>query len=92
MKLVWRSKALEDRKLIASYIAQDNVNAAIELDIIFEEKAEIARSNPKLYKPGRIRGSRELVVNESYVMVYRVNEKAKTVTFARVLHTSRKWP
>jgi plasmid stabilization system protein ParE len=41
--------ALTDREAIMRFIAQDNVNAAIELDMQFEEKAEIARQRPTLY-------------------------------------------
>jgi addiction module RelE/StbE family toxin len=64
--------ALADREAILEYIAQDNVQAAIELDEEFEAKAEIARQRPNLYKAGRVKGTRELVVRQNYVMVYRV--------------------
>lgn len=73
-----------------TFIAQDNVTAAIELDLQFEAKAELARQRPTLYGAGRMKGTRELVVRPSYVMVYRVLPNA--VEFLRVLHTSRQWP
>lgn len=71
-------------------IAQDNATAAIELDQEFEAKAEIARERPTLYKLGRIKGTRELVVRPTYVMVYRVLDDA--VEMLRVLHTAQRWP
>ena len=48
--------AVADREAILEYIAQDNVQAAIELDEEFEAKAEIARQRPTLYKAGRLKG------------------------------------
>lgn len=73
-----------------TFIADDNVTAAIELDMQFEEKAEIARQRPTLYKTGRVKGTRELVVRPSYVMVYRVLPDA--VEVLRVLHAAQQWP
>jgi len=82
--------ALADREAILHYIAQDNVQAAIELDEEFEAKAETARQRPTLYKAGRVKGTRELVVRPNYVMVYRVQQDA--VEFLRVLHAAQQWP
>ena len=82
--------ALADREAILEYIAQDNSKAAIELDEEFEAKAEIARQRPTLYKAGRVKGTRELVVRPNYVMVYRVS--GDVVEVLRVLHTAQQWP
>lgn len=73
-----------------TFIAADDVNAAIALDEAFEAKAEIARQRPTLYKPGRVAGTRELVVRPNYVMVYRVLPDA--IEVLRVLHASQQWP
>lgn len=73
-----------------TFIAQDKVTAAIELDLQFEEKAEIARQQPTLYRAGRVKGTRELVVRPSYVMVFRVLPDA--VEILRVLNTAQQWP
>ena len=55
-----------------AYVAPDNPSAAVSLDLEFEAKAENARQRPKLYKPGRMKGTREIVVRPNYVMVYRI--------------------
>ncbi len=73
-----------------SYIAADNIPAAVELDLEFEVKAEIARQRPSLYRAGRMPGTRELVVRPNYVMVYRVLPDA--VEVLRVLHATQQWP
>lgn len=92
MKLIWQRKALQDRENIMTYIAMDNPVAAIELDLEFEEKAEIARQHPEMYKPGRVKGTREIVAHPNYVMVYRTDNVEKAVIILRVLPTARQWP
>ncbi len=82
--------ALSDRDAIMAYIAQDNPTAAIELDLEFEAKAENARRRPTLYKPGRMKSTREIVVRPSYVMVYRI--AGDVVEVLRVLHAAQQWP
>ena len=88
--LRWRPMALVDREAIMVYIAQDNPVAAIELDLAFEAKAESARQRPTLYKPGRVKGTREIVVRPNDAMVYRVSPEA--VEVLRVLHAAQQWP
>lgn len=82
--------ALADRDAIMVYIAQDNPEAAIDLDLEFEAKAENARQRPKLYKAGRVKGTREIVVRPNYVMVYRVT--GDLIEMLRVLHAAQQWP
>lgn len=82
--------ALADRDAIMVFISQDNPTAAIDLDLEFEAKAENARLRPKLYKAGRVKGTREIVVRPNYVMVYRVI--GNVVDILRVLHAAQQWP
>ena len=82
--------ALADRDAIMVCIAQDNPTAASDLDLEFEAKAESARLRPKLYKAGRVRGTREIVVRPNYAMVYRV--QCDVVEVLRVLHAAQQWP
>ena len=72
------------------YIAQDNPAAALELDLEFEAKADPLPKHPKLYKPGRMKGTREIVVRPNYVIVYAI--EGDTITILRVLHTAQQWP
>ncbi len=86
MRLVWKPLAIEDRERIMHYIAADNPVAAIE----FESKADELLQHPKLYKPGRVKGTREVVVRPNYVMVYQT--KGATISILRVLHAAQQWP
>lgn len=89
MKLVWRPAAFSDREQIMDFIAQDNPQAALDLDLMFEERARALTEHPKLCKPGRLKNTREAVVHPNYVMVYEVSGDA--VAIVRVLHASREW-
>ena len=84
--------ALRDRERIMDFIAQDNPGAALDLDDEFEAKAEQARQCPTLYRAGRCRSTREIVVRPNYVMVYRIEEEGGTVAVLRVLHAAQQWP
>jgi addiction module RelE/StbE family toxin len=90
VKLEWRPQASDDRERIMDFIAQDNPQAALDLDTLFEEKAGSLIEQPKLFKPGRMKNTREAVVHPNYVLVYEAS--GSTVTILRVLHTSQAWP
>ena len=75
----------------ASYIAQDNPKAAAEFVLHLRDSALMLGEQPNLGRPGRIPGTRELVVtNFPYILPYRVRNDA--VEILRVFHTARKWP
>lgn len=92
MRIVWRPMAESDREHIFDYIAADNPAAALALDEAFTAKAELAGQNPQLYKPGRVRGTREIVVAPNYIMVYRIEGAGDTLAVLRVLHAAQQWP
>lgn len=90
MKLAWTRLALNDRQAIRSYIAQDNPIATLALDELFTEKASRLADHPGLGRPGRVSGTRELVVHQHDLMIYDlVNDQVRIL---RVLHTARQRP
>jgi plasmid stabilization system protein ParE len=60
MKLVWTNSALEDRRTIYDYIDAENPRAAAELDELFKQAADRLCIYPKMGRPGRVPGTREL--------------------------------
>jgi len=90
MRVVWGPSALTDRDNIMNYICQDNPDAAVALDEVFEFKTEYAGQQPKLYRKGRIPGTHEIVATPNYVMVYVI--LAETIEIVRILHTRQQWP
>jgi len=92
VKIVWRPLAVNDRAAIFGYIAQANPAAALALDEQFDQQVNRAAQNPKLYKPGRVVGTREIVVRPNYILVYRADPETDTLTVVRVLHAAQQWP
>jgi len=90
VELRWTHKALENLVQIAAYIAQDNPTRASSFIGEIKEKTELLLAFPALGRPGRVPGTRELVVHENYVVPYRV--KGDTVQIIRVQHVARLWP
>ncbi len=91
MKIYWTNESLTEIKAIVDYIAEDNVSAGLLLaDAIFDKIEEILPNNPKAGRPGRVDGTRELVVHSSYIVVYRIN--ASTIDTLTVRHSARLWP
>jgi len=91
MQVRWLRGALLNLDQEASYIAQDNPKAAADLVLHLRDSALILGEQPNLGRPGRIPGTRELVVSKlPYILPYRVRNDA--VEILRVFHAARKWP
>jgi toxin ParE1/3/4 len=87
LRIGWRPLAVADLDEIVTHVAQDDVRAAIALGDTFERRIAGLVEHPRLYRSGRVRGTREMVVHPSYVVVYRV--KRDEIEIIRVLHTAR---
>jgi toxin ParE1/3/4 len=88
--LEWRESARGDLLAIVDYISDDNPEAAQQLKDDIEAKVAKLAEHPKLYRPGRVAGTREMVVRRNYVVIYA--EDARAVSILRVLHASQQWP
>jgi toxin ParE1/3/4 len=91
MQLKWLRKALQNLDEEATYIAQDDASAArLVVQRVMAAVAMLA-DQPGLGRPGRVPGTRELVVAKTrYLVPYRV--RGGTVEVLRVFHTSRRLP
>ena len=90
MKLVWTRPAHSDRKKIREHIAQHAPAAALALDEMLSEKADLLLNHPDLGRIGRVLGTRELVAHRNYILVY--DTTGDLVRILRVLHAARQWP
>lgn len=90
MKVFWTPEALQDRADVWGHIAADNPRAAARMDELFSDAAAKLAEHPKLGRAGKIAGTRELTVHESYRLVYEV--EAETVWVLVLVHTARQWP
>ena len=91
MRIRWLRAALRNLDEEASYIATDDpVAAAKVVERVLGADASLAE-HPAIGRPGRIPGTRELVVpGTRYLVPYRV--EGAEVQILRVFHTSRRPP
>ena len=91
MIIRWLPEAHRNRLEQLDYIAQDNPLAAIGQDEEIERQVNMLLEHPKMGRPGRVAGTRELVVSSTpFVVIYRL--RAQYFEVIRVLHSSRQWP
>jgi addiction module RelE/StbE family toxin len=90
-QLEWRQQAIDDLVEIVEYIAEDNPDAAQALKDEIEEKAAKLPDHPKPYRPSpRVKGMRELVAMDNYIVLYR--ETLALVEVVNMFHARRQWP
>ncbi len=91
MRVKWLRKALRNLDEEATYIASDDAKAArFVVERVVGAVAGLA-DQPGLGRPGRVPGTRELIVKRTrYIVPYRV--RGQTVETLRVFHTSRRLP
>ena len=91
MQLKWARAASRDLDSVEEYIARDDPAAAIDtvLDII--HRVEMLAEHPGMGRPGRVDGTRELLLPGLPYIVPYIHE-ADTVIILRVIHGAMKWP
>lgn len=91
MKILWTPFAASDRDAILEHIASDTLNAALRVDQDIESQVDLLARSPRLGRPGRISGTRELVIaGTPYLVAYALRNDA--VEVLRVLHGAQTWP
>lgn len=91
MQIVWLKTVLLNLDEIADYIALENPLATSQMLEVIEAQVSMLLKQPALGRPGRVLGTRELVISNTHFLVpYRI--KNNTVEILRVFHTSRKPP
>jgi toxin ParE1/3/4 len=91
VRVRWLRVALANLEAEADYIAEDNPAAAGRLVQRIMRAVDLLAENPAMGRPGRVSGTRELIVASTpYIVPYRV--RANAAEILRVFHASRKWP
>lgn len=87
----WLPAASTNRFEQLDYIAQDNPLAAISQDEEIEHQVDMLMQHPQMGRPGRKKGTRELVISRTpFIVIYRV--KGTRIEVIRLLHSSQQWP
>ena len=91
MQIRLTPSATHDLDAIEAYIAEDNPKAAVRTVLRVLEAIEGLAEFPNVGRPGRVPGTRELVVSGTpFIAVYKV--EANILWVARVLHGAQRWP
>ena len=91
MRVAWVPRARADLRAISEHIAADDLSAALRVADRIYNLAKRLADHPQLGRPGRLAGSRELVVSGSpYLVVYRI--RAADVEIIRIIHGAQNWP
>ena len=91
MRVKWLKTALANLNAEAEYISQDNPAAAARTVAAIVQATGHLKQFPASGRPGRVSGTRELVVSGTpYIVPYRVRGTA--IELLRVFHSARKWP
>jgi toxin ParE1/3/4 len=89
--IVWTRRAVDDLGTIRRFVGKDNPEAARTVAARLREAVSLLAAHPAAGRPGRVPGTRELVVSGTpYIVPYRV--VAGVLEILRVPHRARKWP
>ncbi|KUL95239.1 toxin Y4kP [Bosea sp. WAO] len=91
MKIAWTPRAQHNLRDAAGYLTQFNPHAALAMVRTIRAAPQQLLNHPASGRPGRIDGTRELVITGTpYILPYRVRHDA--IEILAVIHTSRQWP
>ncbi len=87
----WTRRAVRRLDQIGAHIARDNPAAPARTVARLLAAADAFAARPAMGRPGRLRGTRELVVpGLPYIVAYRVT--ASSVDLLTIMHTAQQWP
>ena len=92
MIVQWRVVALEERDELFDYVAADDPTAALALDDKIDRQVSALIDQPELYKIGRVKGTREMVLTSHYILVYRIKKRAGVIEIIRIIGTRQDYP
>ena len=92
MTILWSPEAIEDLTSLRAYIADDNPAAARGVVLhIMHNIEQLLSDNPQMGRPGRVPGTRELVISRTpFIVPYRLQRNI--IQILRVYHGARRWP
>ena len=91
MKVVWSRKAVQHLVVLREYIAKDSEQSAALVATRILDAIELLQTQPEMGRPGRVVGTRELVIPDTpYIIPYRIrNERLELIA---VFHGRQRWP
>jgi toxin ParE1/3/4 len=91
MKVVWSPRAIRHLVALRDYIAADSEQDAALVAQRILRSVELLQTHPEMGRPGRVVGTRELVVPDTpFIIPYRV--RRERLELIAVFHGHQKWP
>jgi len=91
VRIIWTRAAARDLDLITEYIREDDPAAALRTKSAIVRQVDLLQNLPSIGRPGRIAGTRELVIARlPYLVVY--TQDRRVIRILRVLHGAMNWP
>jgi len=89
--VAWSARAVGHLERLRAHIARDRPGAAAQVAATILGTVELLADHPGLGRPGRLPGTRELVVpGTPYLIPYRV--RGDRLEILAVFHGRRRWP
>jgi len=90
LKIEWLPVAELNRERQLAHIEERDPWAAIDMGDAIDAAVRHLADHPRMGRPGRVPGTRELVVSGTpYIVAYRVDPDA--VVILRLLHGAQRW-
>ena len=91
MKVIWTQTARRDLESLRDYILEHDPGAASRIAAAVHDSVETLMQFPARGRPGRLPGTRELVVaGTPYVVPYKL--EGDVLVIIAVLHGAQHWP
>ena len=87
MLIKWTKTALGSVNEIAGFIAKDNPTRANSFVLELQAAVTKLQGHPGMGRAGRVPGTRELVLHQNYIAIYRV--RGDDVEILRLHHAAR---
>ena len=90
MKIAWSRRAIRHLLYLHEYIARDSEKYAELLAARILDAVELLENHPEMGRPGRVVGTRELVVSDTpYIIPYRI--RRERLQLIAVFHGRQRW-
>ncbi|MCW4460590.1 type II toxin-antitoxin system RelE/ParE family toxin [Sphingomonas sp. BT-65] len=86
----WEADAELQLLNLLEFVGERNASAAARLKATIDEAIGRSCQFPEIGRPGRVAGTRELIVHPNYIVVYQITETA--IDVLRLLHARQLYP
>jgi toxin ParE1/3/4 len=90
MQVEWTEGGRHSANEVLGYIAQFNEHAALALSDRISEVVQLLSMQPYLGRPGRVSGTREFVVHQNYILIYKI--ALDRIVISNIMHSRREYP